>query len=103
MASAIVDFAETVASLSWSQTCRASTSGLLRCWARLFARFGGTTANVVFDGVERGNAHQRFSCNRRRRGDLNVVEFPPRMAPTKCEHDIAGLGKLDIGSIAIDL
>ena len=70
---------------------------------RLAAFIEGTTTNVGFVGIERGDADKGLGGDRRRRLLLDIVELPPHMAPAESQRDVAAFGKVLVGAIAVDL
>src|SRR5208282_6940149 len=70
------------------------------------AMLGGRAADVVLDGIEFGDASQRFVRQRRLCRDMDVVELAPRMCPAVGElRDIVRLASKQAAEpgIAIDL
>jgi hypothetical protein len=60
-------------------------------------------ANVGLDGIERDDAHERLAGDRRGCRSLDLVEAPSHMAPAEGKLDLAALGELGIGAVAVDL
>ena len=69
----------------------------------VFLIFGRAAPDLGFDGVERGDALDRFGCHRRGMRDMDLVELAPGMRPARDFVDIAVFIELLEASVSVGL